>query len=74
MRKLRNLKNGVHHIVKANGCLMPERWSTEDKAIAQAQDMIADGYDCIVVMVVKSGTEQTATTVWPAIGQCYSLD
>lgn len=74
MRKLRKLSNGAHYIIRANGCNMPEQWSTEEKAIAQAQDMIADGYDCTVAMIVKSGTEQTATTIWPTTGRCYSLD
>lgn len=74
MRKLRKLKNGAHYIVRTNGCNMPEQWGSEDKAIAQAQGMIEDGYECTVVMVVKSGTEQTATTVWPTTGLCYSLD
>lgn len=73
MRKSRKLSNGSHYIVCANGRNMPEHWGSEDKAIAQAKDMIADGYECTVVMVVKSGSEQTATMVWPTVGACYSL-
>lgn len=74
MKKLRYLANGTHYIIRANGCNMPEHWGTENKAIKQAQGMIADGYECSVVMVVKSGTELSATTVWPKVGACYSLD
>lgn len=62
----------MSYMVKANGAVMPEQYTTETAAIEAAEQMTADGYECSVVLVSRSGTEKSQMQVWPTSGQMYS--
>lgn len=72
MNTIRKIKDGSYYIVKVNGAVMPERYKSEDKAIAQAKSAEVEGYESSVIYLCKSGTYQSQMQVYPTCGNMYT--